>query len=122
MRKPHPLVLELEKAREAAGLSLAEASRLAGMSRGVVARWVSGESEPTVYCLEKYLKVLGRHLQAVSDHDRAALLNRLELERTAEPVIPRHLLPITPEIADDNRKLLAAAIGTVDDYAPGGAR
>jgi transcriptional regulator with XRE-family HTH domain len=127
-RKPHPLIAELAAVREAAELTVWEAARRAGLAAAVVRDWETGRCEPTVVSLEKYLSVLNRRLfTAVTDVEarhRDAVL-ALELEAIPRRPTPIEVRPVTAEGAAKNRRVLAEALGIVDDMptptAVGGA-
>jgi len=61
----HPLVLALDRARLASGLSWAELERRAGVGSGVTHPWRHGASAITLQNLEALFNTLGRGLRDV---------------------------------------------------------
>lgn len=119
MREPHPLIVELAARRKAAGWSARAAALKAGLGESAVLDWERGRANPTVGALEQYLNLFGLTLTAAGDP-----MLRLSLEMVpARPTGPVPYLPVTPEVAAWNRRVLADALGIVDDMpVPGAAR
>ncbi|MBL8792585.1 MAG: helix-turn-helix transcriptional regulator [Planctomycetia bacterium] len=58
------LLQELKKAREAAGLSLAEVQERSGMDKATLSRLENGHTEnPTLETLLRYAKAVGKRLE-----------------------------------------------------------
>lgn len=118
MRSPHPLIVQAAEHRKAAGLS----ARAAALKAGLGASWVldceRGRTNPTVGALEQYLNLYGLALTVTGDPVRQLALEMIP-SRPAEPV---EYPPITPEAAAYNRRVLADALGIVDDMPVPAAR
>lgn len=68
-REVHPLLKELAKLREAAGLRQADVSRLLGYNPRTVSNWERGDRMPDLWDLSAYAQLL----------DREVILRRPEL-------------------------------------------
>jgi DNA-binding XRE family transcriptional regulator len=114
-RQPHPLVAEAACRRKAAGMPVNMAAARAGVATTTVRSWEDGATTPSVAVLDEYLRSFGLRLTVGGcDED---LMRRLESEAISQrPMDPADCLErITPSMAMQNRRVLAAALGIDDD-------
>ena len=94
----------LRRARRLADVSQRELALLAGVAQSTLARWESGEREPTASMLAQLLGAAGLRLEVVDEADRRVRpFDRDTVRDNAGRSFPAHLDVLPPDLRPGNR-------------------